>query len=104
MKINSAQCAFWVVRWPCIQNGPVSDTIYSIRRRGGYRGILREEGVDTGAYETVVDVPESWESLYICGEVRKKNFGPKVDVEFFGVDPYTLGNRIPRAFQNSFIF
>ena len=56
---NNAQCAFWVVRWPCSQNGPVSDTI---RRRGGYRGIFREEGVDTGAYETVVDVPESWES------------------------------------------
>ena len=44
---TSAQCAFWVVRWPCSQNGPVSDTI---RRRGGYRGIFREEGVDTGAY------------------------------------------------------
>ena len=42
-----AQCALWVVRWPCSQNGPVSDTI---RRRGGYRGIFREEGVDTGAY------------------------------------------------------
>ena len=26
---------------------PVYDTI---RRRGGYRGIFREEGVDTGAY------------------------------------------------------
>ena len=31
---STAQCAFWVVRWPCSQNGPVSDTI---RRRGGYR-------------------------------------------------------------------
>ena len=40
---SSAQCALWVVGWPCSQNGPVSDTI---RRRGGYRGILREEGVD----------------------------------------------------------
>ena len=34
---HSAQCAFWVVRWPCSQNGPVSDTI-------------KNEGVDTGAY------------------------------------------------------
>ena len=33
----TAQCALWVVRWPCSQNGPVSDTI---RRRGGYRGIF----------------------------------------------------------------
>ena len=44
---SSAQCAFWVVRWPCSQNGPVSDTI---RRRGGNRGIFSEEGVDTVAY------------------------------------------------------
>ena len=42
-----AQCALWVVRWPCSQNGPISDTM---RRRGGYRGIFREEGVDTKAY------------------------------------------------------
>ena len=32
-----AQCAVWVVRWPCSQNGPVSGTI---RRRRGYRGIF----------------------------------------------------------------
>ena len=44
---TSAQCAFWVVGWPCSQNGPVSNTI---RRWGRYRGIFREEGVDTGAY------------------------------------------------------
>ena len=44
---SSAQCAFWVVRWPCSQNGPVSNTI---RRRGGYKAIFREEGVDTGPY------------------------------------------------------
>ena len=44
---TSAQCAFWVVRWPCSQNGPVSNTI---RRRGGYKAIFREEGVDTGPY------------------------------------------------------
>ena len=23
---TSAQCAFWVVRWPCSQNGPVYAT------------------------------------------------------------------------------
>ena len=44
---TTAQCAFWVVRWPCSQNGPVSATI---RRRGGYRAMLREEGVDTGPH------------------------------------------------------
>ena len=35
--MHTAQYAFWVVRWPCSQNGPVSDTI-------------KDEGVDTGAY------------------------------------------------------
>ena len=44
---TSAQCALWVVRWPCSQNVPLSDTI---RRGGRYRGIFREEGVDTGSY------------------------------------------------------
>ena len=44
---TTAQCAFWVVRWPCSQNGPVSNTI---RRWGRYRGIFREEGEDTGTY------------------------------------------------------
>ena len=29
-----------------------------------------------------------------------KILGQKVDVKFFRVDPHTLGNRIPRAFQN----
>ena len=24
--INNAQCAFWVLRWPCGQNGPVYAT------------------------------------------------------------------------------
>ena len=31
---------------------------------------------------------------------QEKNLGQKVNVKFFRVDPYTLGNRIPRAFQN----
>ena len=31
---------------------------------------------------------------------QEKILGPKVNVKFFRVDPYTLGNRIPRAFQN----
>ena len=43
----SAQSVFCSVRCPCIFYDPVYDTI---RRRGGYRGIFREEGVDTGAY------------------------------------------------------
>ena len=29
-----------------------------------------------------------------------KLLGQKVNPKFFKVDPYTLGNRIPRAFQN----
>ena len=31
---------------------------------------------------------------------QEKNLGQKVNVKFFRVDPYTLGNRIPQAFQN----
>ena len=31
---------------------------------------------------------------------QEKNLGKKVNVKFFRVDPYTLGNRIPLAFQN----
>ena len=31
---------------------------------------------------------------------QEKNFGEKVNVTFFRKDQYTLGNRIPRAFQN----
>ena len=46
-KNCNAQCAFSVVWWPCSQNGPVSDTI---RRRGGYWGMFKGEGVDTGPY------------------------------------------------------
>ena len=30
----------------------------------------------------------------------EKFLGQKVDVNIFRLDPYTLGNRIPRAFQN----
>ena len=44
---TSAQCVLCSVRCPCIFYDPVSDTI---RRSGEYRGTLREEGVDTGAY------------------------------------------------------
>ena len=48
---NNAQCAFWVIRWPCSQNGSVVQSVPdTIKRRGGYRGIFREEGVDTGPY------------------------------------------------------
>ena len=36
----------------------------------------------------------------MCGEVRNKKLGQKVNVKYFRVDPYTLGNRIPQAFQN----
>ena len=39
-------------------------------------------------------------SHYMCGEVRNKKLGQKVNVKYFRVDPYTLGNRIPRVFQN----
>ena len=41
--LSNAKC----VRCPCIFYDPVSDTI---KRRGGYRGIVREDGVDTGVY------------------------------------------------------
>ena len=30
---------------------------------------------------------------------HEKNLGQKVNVKFFRVNPYMLGNRIPRAFQ-----
>ena len=46
-QCSTAQCVLCSVRCPCIFYDPVSDTI---RRRGGYRGIFKEEGVDTGAY------------------------------------------------------
>ena len=39
-------------------------------------------------------------SHYKCGEVGKKILGQKANAKFFRVDPYTLGNRISRAFQN----
>ena len=42
-----AQCVLCAVRCHCIFYGAVSDTI---RRRGGYRGISTEEGVDTVTY------------------------------------------------------
>ena len=37
--------------------------------------------------------------IYMWGS-QEKNLGQKVNVKFFRGDPYTLGNRIPRAFQN----
>ena len=40
-----------------------------------------------------------WESLYVWGSQEKK-LGQKVNVKYFRVDPYTLGNRIPRVFHN----
>ena len=33
-------------------------------------------------------------------EKSRKKLGQKVNVKFFRVDPYTLGNGIPQAFQN----
>ena len=49
---NNAQCAFWVIRWPCSQNGSVVQSVPdTIKRRGGYRGIFREEGEDIGSLE-----------------------------------------------------
>ena len=42
-----AQCVLCSLRCPCILYNPVS---YTIKRMGGYRGIFREEEVDTGAY------------------------------------------------------
>ena len=44
VKYYSAQCVLCSV---CMFYGPVVSTK---RRRGGYRGIFGEEGVDTGAY------------------------------------------------------
>ena len=43
----NAQCVLCKVRCHCIFYDAVSDTI---RRRGGYRGIITEEGVDTVTY------------------------------------------------------
>ena len=31
---------------------------------------------------------------------QEKKLGQKVNVKYFRIDPYTLGNRIPRVFQN----
>ena len=31
---------------------------------------------------------------------QEKKLGQKVNVKYFRVDPYTLGNRIPRVFHN----
>ena len=40
-----------------------------------------------------------WDSLYVWGS-QENILGQKVNVKFFRVYPYTLGNRIPQAFQN----
>ena len=45
--LSIAQCVLCSVRCPCFFYDPVSDTL---RRRGGYRGIFKEEGVDTVTY------------------------------------------------------
>ena len=37
-------------------------------------------------------------SPYTCWEVRKNILGPKVNVKFFKVDPYTPCNRVSRPF------
>ena len=47
LRISTAQCVLCKVRWHCIFFAAVSDTI---RRRGGYRAIITEEGVDTVTY------------------------------------------------------
>ena len=47
MKLYTAHCVLCAVRCHCIFYDAVSDTI---RRRGGYRGIITEEGVDTASY------------------------------------------------------
>ena len=64
--MHTAQCAFLVVRWPCSQNGPVSDT-----KRGGYSAKLREEGVDTGAYLG----KKRWIQGHILREITDLEFG-----------------------------
>ena len=56
--MHTAQYAFWVVRWPCSQNGPVSDTI-------------KDEGVDTGAYLG----KKGWIRGHILGEITDLDFG-----------------------------
>ena len=35
---------------------------------------------------------------------QEKKLGQKVNVKYFTVDPYTLGNRISRTFKTSLIF
>ena len=52
--MHTAQCAFGVVRWPCSQNGPVSDTIK-----------------DTGAYLG----KKGWIQGHILGEITDLEFG-----------------------------
>ena len=56
----NAQCVLCKVRWHCIFYDAVSDTI---RRRGGYRGIITEEGVDTVTYFGGNHGSRVWKSL-----------------------------------------
>ena len=55
-----AQYVLCSVRCPCILYDPVSNTI---RRMGGYRGIITEEGVDTVTYFLGNHRSRVWKSL-----------------------------------------
>ena len=57
---TNAQCLLCKVRWYCIFYDAVSDTI---RRRGGYRGIIMEERVDTVTYLGGNHGSRVWKSL-----------------------------------------
>ena len=56
----SAQCVLCKVRWHCIIYDAVSNTI---RRRGGYKAIITEEGVDTVPYFGGNHGSRVWKSL-----------------------------------------
>ena len=49
-----------------------------------------------------------WSSFYLSRSHlsgrQDKKLGQKVNVKFFRVNPYLMCTRVPRAFQNSFIF
>ena len=66
VKYYSAQC---VLCSACMFYGPVVTTI---RRRGGYRGIFGEEGVDTGVWACSVAWKNILSKVHIVQWVKDK--------------------------------
>ena len=45
-----------------------------------------------------INIGGFFQTYFTCGELRIRS-GPKVNVNFFTADQYTLGNRIQQTFQ-----